>query len=86
MVQQLQWSNVGDCKWVDICIDIQIPLEKCVTDGAFPSSSCRKNTKFLYYNVLIFFLLVQNNLMTEKGKKNRMEEDMEHLMQSIGDI
>jgi len=29
---------------------------------------------------------MENNLMTEKGKKNRMEEDMEHLMQSIGDI
>merc|ERR1712080_56869 len=29
---------------------------------------------------------MENCLLTEKTKKNRMEEDMEHLMQSIGDI
>merc|ERR1712226_652522 len=29
---------------------------------------------------------MENSLMAEKGRKKRMEEDMEHLMQSIGDI
>jgi len=29
---------------------------------------------------------MENALLAEKGKKTRMEEDMEHLMQSIGDI
>ena len=29
---------------------------------------------------------LQTALLTEKSKKTRMEEDMEHLVQSIGDI
>ena len=40
---------------------------------------------YLFFLSEIFFPL-QTALLAEKTKKTRMEEDMEHLVQSIGDI
>ena len=45
----------------------------------------KKNDK-LSISYLKYVFPLQTALLAEKTKKTRMEEDMEHLVQSIGDI